>query len=231
MYLVGLAYLLSLNLQQSVPITVFGAKASYHHDHKVDHVFVRAKVEDSWVHFSCKSTGHDFIAKFPRPLKICTIFWLETVKGQVVYKGLGIDTKGVFGYFSISPGHRTKAEKMPPSATKVRFSDNLANDPRFKDSEWRIDGSVIGFGSSDSAVPVIVMSTGRILALVWTHPTFEKVGTLHAPIPKSVLIKPIPKSVLNNAKNNSYEIYDRQILAKPLCVLDEYYEPIFPIGK
>ena len=231
MYSVGLAYLLSLNLQQSVPTTEFAATANFLHDHKADEVFVKAKVEDRWVHFSCKSTGNDFMAKFPRPLKICIIYLLIRVKDQIVYKGLGIDTKGVYGYFTISPGHRTRAEKMPPSATKVRFSDNLANDPRFKDSEWRIDGSVIGFGSSDNAVPVIVMSTGRILALVWTHPTFEKVGTLHAPIPKSVLIKPIPKSILKNANNNSYEIYDRQFLTKPLCVLGEYYKPIFPNGK
>ncbi len=222
MYSVGLAYLISLNLQQSMPITEFAAKANFLHGHKVDKVFVKAKVEDRWVHFSCKSTGNDFVAKFPRPLKICIIYFLSRVKDQIVYKGLGIDTKGVYGYFSISPGHRNRAEKMLPSATKVRFSDNLANDPRFKDSEWRMDGSVIGFGFSDNAVPVIVMSTGRIYALNGTHPTFDKVSMLHAPVPKSVLIR---------AKNNSYEIYDRQFLAKPLCVLDEYFRPTFPSGK
>ncbi len=221
MYSVGLAFLFSLNLQPSVPITEFGSKASYHHYHKVDRVFVTSRLEHQSVHIICKETGHDFVAKFSRALQYCRITFLEKTKNQTVYTGDGIDVKGVICDFKLKVIQQGKASMSSRSSRDVHFLDKLANDSRFKDSEWRIEGTVIGFGVNDDLRTVIVTSTGRILYMMaGIH--HMKAGTLPWPVPKSVIVKP---------KGRTVEIYDRFVPLKPICVLDEYFKPTFPTEK
>ena len=214
--------ILAFNLPQFVPVTKFGAKTGYHHDHKVDRVTFTCKLEQQGVHVSCKETGHEFVAKFPRALKFCLITWLENSRKQTIYRGMGLDTKGVFCYFATTVTQKRSSRKLLPSSTKVTFSDNLAYDPRFKDSEWRVDGEIIGFGSSDQSNPVMVTSTGRILAVRGPQPMLTKTGTLPSPVPKRLIV---------TAKGKSFEIYDYRAPLRPICVLDEFFRPTFPTKK
>ena len=214
-----LAYLLALNAPQFVLVTEFGSPASHHHNHKFDRVFVTAKLEQQGVHIHCRETGHDFIAKFPRALKYCRITGLDDTKSkyQTVYTGDGIDTKGVICDFWLTVVHRGKTGKLSRSGTKVSFLDKLANDSRSKDSEWRIEGGVIGYGVNDDLQTVIVMTTGRILFM--SGPIHHmKSGTLPSPVPKSVIV---------TAKAKSFEICDHLTPSRPICVLDEFFRPTF----